>query len=197
MGPREKRPQLLLRGTLGFISVSAYWLALSNLPVGEASALFHIAPILTAFMAVVLLKEHPRPLDLLCVGLTMLGAIMVARPPSIFGSDGDASTLSFSADEIGSRGSRKDPAGVAAFGVCIAIGAAVVSAWIFVVIRQLIGVPVLCPVTWMGGVGMVLSPLAFPFQGFRMPSILEVLYLLPMGFCSFCGQILFKLRRAT
>src|SRR5690606_4712848 len=61
-----------------------FW-AVVHLPLAEATVLQYLNPVLTALLAGLLLGEQLRRRELLSVGISMLGLLLVTRPAFLFG----------------------------------------------------------------------------------------------------------------
>ena len=102
---------LLLRGILGFLSLSAWYYSLSLLPLSDANALSFLSPAFVAVLAPWILKE-PTPEGVMwSLPLCMLGMLLVSQPAFIFGSAGRTSAPStlgvvVGLLQVGVRGSR-------------------------------------------------------------------------------------------
>ncbi len=82
---RTSRPGLqILRGLLGFLAYTTYYLALSALPLADTVTLFYASPLFVTALAVPLLGERVGPRRWLAVWLGFLGVVAVTRP---FGGD--------------------------------------------------------------------------------------------------------------
>jgi len=108
------RRRLALRGLLGTTALAGYYWTLTRMPLAEATTIFYSNPILTALLAVGLLGERIRPSGWIALGLGFAGVIVVARPTAVFGGAG------------------LDPLAVA-----VSLGAACMSAFVYVTVRKL------------------------------------------------------------
>ena len=107
---------LFLRGLTGFIALSAIYLALTKLPLADATVLQYTNPVFTAFLAAIFLGEPISRRDWGGTALSLAGVVLIAKPSFLFGS----------------RASGLDPlyVGVALFG-------ALFSAAAYVIVRKL------------------------------------------------------------
>lgn len=103
---------LLLRGTLGFFALACYYWTLGRLPLAEAATVHHTAPIWTAILAWLVLRESVGRGTAVALACGMGGVVLVARP--------------------GSGGFDMDGAGLA-----VAVTGAVSSAAAYVTVRRL------------------------------------------------------------
>lgn len=76
---------LMLRGGLGFLSVSALFFGLQFLPLADATAFTFLAPVFVALLSPYLLGEHP-PRVWPAVALCLLGVVLVTQPEVLFGT---------------------------------------------------------------------------------------------------------------
>lgn len=70
----------LLRGVMVVISNMAFFLALSALPLADATALFFAAPLFITLLSVPILKERVGPLRLSAVFIGFIGVVIMQRP---------------------------------------------------------------------------------------------------------------------
>jgi drug/metabolite transporter (DMT)-like permease len=68
------------RGLLMVVVTLLYFAALKHLPLGEATALFFLTPIITTALASWLLHERPGRWTLFAIALGFLGVLIVVRP---------------------------------------------------------------------------------------------------------------------
>lgn len=108
-----KTGALLLRGTLGFIALACYYWTLGRLPLAEATTVHHTAPIWTAILAWLILRESLAGTTAVALACGMAGVVLVARP--------------------GAGGIDMDGAGLA-----VAVAGAAASAAAYVTVRRLV-----------------------------------------------------------
>jgi drug/metabolite transporter (DMT)-like permease len=78
---RPARPGwLLLRGLLGYIAISCWFLSLNRLALPDAVMIQYTSPVFTALMAPVVLREPSRPRDRWALLAALAGVAMVVRP---------------------------------------------------------------------------------------------------------------------
>lgn len=80
-----RRRLLVLRGLLGFGALSCFYYAVVHLPLAEATVLQYTNPAFAAIFAIFALGERLRRREVLCVALSLLGVLLVARPAALFG----------------------------------------------------------------------------------------------------------------
>jgi drug/metabolite transporter (DMT)-like permease len=78
---RAVRPGwLALRGLLGYIAISCWFLSLNRLPLPDAVMIQYTSPVFTALMAPFILHEPSRPRDRWALLIALLGVAVVVRP---------------------------------------------------------------------------------------------------------------------
>jgi drug/metabolite transporter (DMT)-like permease len=87
-----KNGALLLRGMLGFTALACYYWTLGRLPLAEATTVHHTAPIWTAILAWLVLRESLGGATAIALACGMGGVVLVARPGAS-GIDMDAAGL--------------------------------------------------------------------------------------------------------
>ena len=107
---------LILRGLLGFGGLACFYYALTQLPLAEATTIQYTNPVFTALLAAWLLRERIGGREMLLVGTSLLGVLLIARPAALFG--GGAAGL--------------DPVAVG-----VALAGAIFSASAYVTVRRL------------------------------------------------------------
>lgn len=80
---------VMLRGIFGGLSFMFKFHALSTLPLGDATALMAVYPVITIFLAHIFLGEVIRPLHIVAAISSILGAVLISQPRFLFGDDGD------------------------------------------------------------------------------------------------------------
>jgi len=81
----KHRGLLFLRGVFGFLGLSCFFWAVVHLPLAEATVLQYLNPVLTAILAGLVLGEGLRRREILSVGISLLGLLLVTRPAVLFG----------------------------------------------------------------------------------------------------------------
>lgn len=76
---------LIVRGIVGFFTLTGVYYALLHLPLAEATVLQYLHPLFTALLALLFLKERPTAATLLCILISLFGLIVMVRPDFIFG----------------------------------------------------------------------------------------------------------------
>lgn len=73
----NNRKLLILRGLVGVTSMALFFMSTKYLPIGTAVSLRYMAPIFAAIFAVLLLKEHIKPLQWLFFSVAFAGVIVL------------------------------------------------------------------------------------------------------------------------
>lgn len=79
-----RRGLLMLRGTLGYGSITCYFLACQMLPLADATALTFLAPLLVALLSPLVLKERLSVATALVIPLCIAGVLLITRPSILF-----------------------------------------------------------------------------------------------------------------
>ena len=61
-----------------------------HLPLGEAALIQNMNPVFATALAALLLKEHLRAAEIVCLIASLLGVVFIARPAVLFGASADA-----------------------------------------------------------------------------------------------------------
>ncbi|XP_049615266.1 solute carrier family 35 member G1 [Syngnathus scovelli] len=85
LGPRNKRPYLMLRGFLGSNAMILLFYAVQQMPLADATVIMFSNPVFTSLLAWVFLKEKCTIWDCVFTVFTLTGVILIARPPFLFG----------------------------------------------------------------------------------------------------------------
>ncbi|KAL7531857.1 hypothetical protein ACHAXR_008579 [Thalassiosira sp. AJA248-18] len=86
-GTTKCRNIVILRGIIGGFGFINYYYTLSTLPLGDATTLLSLYPIVTIFLARIVLGEEIKPLQLVASVLSAVGATLISRPTFLFGID--------------------------------------------------------------------------------------------------------------
>ena len=79
LGPRPLWGVLALRSLLYWGFLCMWWLALTYVPVGDATCVVYLGPIFTAVFAWLLLREQPPAVFPFCVVLSLAGVVLVTQ----------------------------------------------------------------------------------------------------------------------
>lgn len=83
--PKGQRLMLALRSIAGAISISLIFYAIRFMPLADASVIIFSVPVVVAVFARIFLKEPCGLFHYFTLLLTMLGVLMVSKPPFLFG----------------------------------------------------------------------------------------------------------------
>jgi len=108
------RGMLFRRGVLGGFALVCFYESLAVLPLGDATAIQYTNPILSAVLAAWLLRERVAWTHAVATALSIAGVVAIARPSFIFGG-----------------------ASLPTMGVLAAVAGAILSAFVYVTVRQL------------------------------------------------------------
>ena len=162
----HNRRLLLARGVIGVSALSLFYFALGRIPLGDATAVFYMAPIWTALSAAFILRERTAGLVLVGMAVSLIGVALISEPSFLFGS----------LDAL-------DPLAVAAV-----VGASMLSGLVYTIVRKLRATDapnvIIFYLSWVGVVG------ALPFAGnWVMPSGWTWVWLIGAGLTTQFGQI--------
>jgi len=87
------KPLLWLRGLFGFAALSSFYLAVTKLPLADATVLHYTNPVFTALLAVPLLGESLSQNEVAGALLSLTGVALIAQPTFLFGGAGTALNL--------------------------------------------------------------------------------------------------------
>ncbi|MDC0723434.1 DMT family transporter [Nannocystis bainbridge] len=162
-----RRTMLALRGLLGFIALVCYFYALMHLPIADAIVIHYTHPVFTLLLATVVLGEALERRETGFIVGCFVGVVLVTQPRALFGA-GETSA---------------DP-----FALTVAVIGAVISAGVYVMIRELRSTE--HPVRVVFYNALVASILAAPWawHAWVPPDPLEWTILLAIGACTFLHQ---------
>lgn len=83
--PKGRRIMLLLRSLTGTASLMLSFYAFRHMPLADASVIVFSVPVFTAIFARMFLREPCGVFNVISVLLTLVGVVLITRPPSIFG----------------------------------------------------------------------------------------------------------------
>lgn len=82
------KPLLWLRGLFGFAALSCFYLAVTKLPLADATVLHYTNPVWTALLAAPLLGESLDRTEIGGTLLSLIGVVLIAQPSFLFGQTG-------------------------------------------------------------------------------------------------------------
>lgn len=83
--PKGKRVMLLLRSFVGTTGLMLSFYAFRHMPLADASVVVFSVPVFVAIFARIFLKEPCGLFNVITVCLTLVGVVLITRPPLIFG----------------------------------------------------------------------------------------------------------------
>ncbi|KAH7923215.1 hypothetical protein BV22DRAFT_1093305 [Leucogyrophana mollusca] len=86
LGPKGVRLLLVVRGVSGFFGLFGMYYSLIYLSLADATVLTFLGPISTAIAGYLILKESYSKKEFLAGVCSLLGVILIARPPFLFGN---------------------------------------------------------------------------------------------------------------
>ncbi|KAG0706474.1 hypothetical protein DFH29DRAFT_845909 [Suillus ampliporus] len=86
LGPKDVRTLLVIRAVTGFFGLSGLYLSVQYLSVADATALGFLKPLTTAVAGCILLKEKYSVKQAVAGVCSLLGVVLIARPPFLFPS---------------------------------------------------------------------------------------------------------------
>ncbi|KAM4032601.1 solute carrier family 35 member G1 [Anomaloglossus baeobatrachus] len=89
LGPKDQRIFLFLRGLLGSSAMIMMYYAVQSMPLADATVIMFSSPAFTSIFACLFLKERCSVWDIVFMVVTLVGVVLVARPPFLFGSNRD------------------------------------------------------------------------------------------------------------
>lgn len=163
--PREPW-RIAQRALFGFATLSCYFYAVIHLPLADATVIYFTNPVLTALAAALLLGEHMGWKEVLLVGVSLIGVLIVARPEFVFGGT-----------------ARLDPTAVG-----IGLAAAALSAGSWVTIRSIRHDPPLLIVFYFSLLTVALS-LPIMLEDWVRPTPVELAAILVAGVTTHAAQL--------
>lgn len=164
----HQRAKLVVRGGLGFLGLTCFYYALTQLPLADATLIQYMHPVFTAVLAVFLLGERVGRGLAIALALSITGVLLVLRPDWLFGLGDPALPL---------------------WPVAVALAGAFFSASAYVMVRHL--APREHPLVIVFYFPLVAVPAALPgvVGNFVWPEGIEWLLLLGVGIFTQIGQV--------
>ena len=81
----KRRGLLLARALSGMTGLSLLYYALSQIPLGDATAIFYMAPVWTALSAALILRERTAGMVIAGMAVSLAGVVLTAKPSFLFG----------------------------------------------------------------------------------------------------------------
>lgn len=124
--PKGKRIMLLLRSFTGTAALMLSFYAFRHMPLADASVIVFSVPVFTAIFARMFLKEPCGLFNVFSIVLTLIGVILITRPPLLFGN---------MIDSLGESNERTE-----LWGAVAAFSATLFGATAYVLLRALKGI---------------------------------------------------------
>lgn len=80
---------VLLRGVIGYLGIAFAFLSAELIPMGDSTVLVMLSPLIASIAGFFILGEPWRLPEFFATVVSLVGAVLVAKPPFIFGSEGD------------------------------------------------------------------------------------------------------------
>ncbi|MGE3166381.1 MAG: DMT family transporter [Planctomycetota bacterium] len=159
---------LLLRGVLGFLALSCFFYAITELPLAEVTVIHYLNPVFTGVLAAIFLRERSGRLLGVSVATSLFGVILVTQPAVLFGHAADP---------------------LPGLPTLAALGGAVFGAAAYTVVRRLAGTE--HPLVIVFYFPLVAVPASIPAfaSAAVMPNAVEWLLLLGVGIATQVGQV--------
>ena len=160
------RGLLFARGLIGFLALMCVYSAVIHLPLAEATILQYTHPIFTLLFALVALNEAVNRSTLLCIGLSILGLMVILQPAAGLGGSPD----------------------LPAYYVFLALLGAAGSGAAYVIVRKLVPLEDSSVIIFYFPLVCLPAALLLGWRDFIMPTTWEWLILLGVGIFTQIGQ---------
>lgn len=174
-GREGTRLILFLRGVLGSAGLMFQFYAFQHMPLADASVLIFSSPVFVTIFARIFLKELCGATQVASIVVTVVGVVLISRPPFLFGG---VDAQSYSMENL--------------IGAMSALCGTICSANVYILIRKLKSLHYAVIMMTFATIGIAMSHTgSLIFGNLCLPcSFRERLYLLLLGVFSFCGQVL-------
>ncbi|KAJ1406764.1 hypothetical protein B484DRAFT_436638 [Ochromonadaceae sp. CCMP2298] len=185
------RLMLFCRSAVGFLGIMFFFSAVQLIPMGDATVLTMLSPFIAAIIGALLLNEPWSRPEACATLMSLLGAVLVIKPPFLFGS-GDASIHGSgdSGDSGGGGGGGGEPSsGSTTLGVIFGLCSSVTAGTAYIFIR-ILGTSAKLP--WMNVTfshALAQLALAVPAALIFRESLQQVLTLKQMGLMLCAGLV--------
>lgn len=182
--PEGKRVILLLRCFMGTTGLMLSFYAFRHMPLADASVIIFSTPVFVAIFARVFLKEPCTLFNVVTINMTLLGVVLITRPPLVFGDavpDSDSEKYSDKTYDI--------------WGPVAAISSTLFGANVYILLRALKNLHFSVIMTNFGAIALVYTLIVCGSIGaVCWPSCGRDRWLVViLGIFSFLGQILLTL----
>ncbi|KAJ3660860.1 hypothetical protein Zmor_005289 [Zophobas morio] len=179
--PSGKRIMLLLRSFTGTAALMLSFYAFRHMPLADASVIVFSVPVFTGIFARMFLKEPCGLFNAFSVVLTLIGVVLITRPPSLFGA---------TVNSLGESGQKTE-----IWGAVAAFSATLFGANAYVLLRALKGIHFSVIMTNFGSFALCQCLLVTYLIGALClpPCGLDRYLIVALALFSFLGQILLTL----
>jgi len=145
--PTVSLKRLVMRSFIGSFGVFLHFVGIKYLPLSEAIVLYQMMPMLTGVLATIMLKEKFELRQLFCIIFSVVGVVLIVKPPFLFGSEVE-----------------RDPTQI--IGAIAMLSSALVDSFAFILIRQIAGkIPNQIMVYYVGLLGALMAGVGMIFLG--------------------------------
>ncbi|KAG2098078.1 hypothetical protein BD769DRAFT_1677694 [Suillus cothurnatus] len=123
LGPKGVRLLLVNRGLCGFFGLFGMYYSLQYLSLADATVLSFLSPLAAAIGGYIVLKEPYSRHEAFAAIVSLLGVILIARPPFLFGNTSSVNSDSSDAASRATSIDRIRAVCVAVFGIILGTGA--------------------------------------------------------------------------
>lgn len=123
LGPKGVRLLLVNRGLCGFFGLFGMYYSLQYLSLADATVLSFLMPLSAAIGGYIILKEPYSKHEAFAAIVSLLGVILIARPPFLFGNTSSVNSDSSDAASRATAIDRIRAVCVAVFGIVLGTGA--------------------------------------------------------------------------
>lgn len=182
--PKGRRVMLLLRSFVGTTGLMLSFYAFRHMPLADASVVVFSVPVFVAIFARIFLKEPCGLFNVITVCLTLIGVVLITRPPIIFGQTVESMTDNHIATEHADL-----------WGAVAAFSSTLFGANAYVLLRALKGLHFSVIMTNFGSFALIQTVfVTWAIGALRMPHCgSDRLLVVALALFSFGGQILLTL----
>ncbi|KAL7293644.1 solute carrier family 35 member G1 [Trichogramma pretiosum] len=182
--PKGRRLMLILRSFIGATGLMLSFYAFRHMPLADASVIVFSVPVFVAIFARIFLKEPCGLFNVVTICLTLIGVVLITRPPIIFGKTVNSLT-----------DSNIDTEQEDLWGAMAALSATLFGANAYVLLRALKGLHFSVIMTNFGSFALVQTVLvSWAIGALCLPQCgKERLLIVALALFSFGGQILLTL----
>lgn len=177
--PKDKRIMLILRSFTGTAALMLSFYAFRHMPLADASVIVFSVPVFTGIFAWMFLREPCGLFNIFSVILTLIGVVLITRPPILFGNTVNA---------LGENGGQTPEV----WGAVAAFSATLFGANAYVLLRALKGIHFSVIMTNFGAFALVMCvSVTVGVGGLCLPPCgIDRWLIVALAFFSFLGQIL-------